>query len=79
MSTLSTSVTPVANIVAAYHTFLEDPTLTGQVVECSGDKAIFLPPPPFANGDISKRTTTVYEPYFRLLHKEDSGLPETIF
>jgi len=57
-------LTPTSTVVAAYNKFLEDESLFGKVVECSGQKILDLEPPQLANGKISERTVTVYDPYF---------------
>ncbi|KAJ4374074.1 hypothetical protein N0V83_002813 [Neocucurbitaria cava] len=46
--------------------FLEDDTLYGRVVECSADKHFFLEPPTLANGRVSKRAVTVWDPLFKM-------------
>lgn len=63
----------------AYRTFLDDSTgMTGQLLECSADKLIYYPMPEPGNGRITKRAITVWEPLFRMMHGEDSNLPEAI-
>ncbi|TKA74981.1 hypothetical protein B0A49_02556 [Cryomyces minteri] len=71
-------LTPVSTITAAYNMFLEDESLTGQAVECSADKHLFSHQPEFLDGAISKRAVTCWDPLFKMLHYEDSGLPEAI-
>lgn len=71
-------MTPVATIVRAYNEFLDDSTRTGQVAECSADKILLLEDPPLANGRVTKRACTVWDPLFKMMHHENSGLEEAI-
>jgi hypothetical protein len=72
------SLTPVSTVVGAYNGFLDDDSLSGQAVECSADKQIFLSFPEFANGYITKRACAVWDPLFKMMHGENSGLEEAI-
>ncbi len=73
------SLTPISTIVAAYDHYLNDDSgKTGQVVECSAEKRIFMPDPPMVNGAVTKRSVTVWDPLFKMMHKENSGLPDAI-
>ncbi|KAI1623492.1 15-hydroxyprostaglandin dehydrogenase [Exophiala viscosa] len=74
----SECLTPASTIVSAYNHFLDNPTVSGQVVECSTDKHFFLPRPELANGRFTKRAITVWDPLFKMLHHEGSGLPDAI-
>ncbi|KAF2440356.1 15-hydroxyprostaglandin dehydrogenase [Karstenula rhodostoma CBS 690.94] len=71
-------LTPVSTIVAAYERCLDDASLYGKVIECSTDKQFELAPSTLANGHYSKRAVTVWEPLFKMYHKEASGLPDAI-
>ncbi|KAF2751695.1 15-hydroxyprostaglandin dehydrogenase [Sporormia fimetaria CBS 119925] len=71
-------LTPQSTIVSAYKRFLDDDTLFGKVVECSADKQLFLETPKLANGSVSQRAVTVWDPLFEMIHKERSGLPDAI-
>ncbi|CAO2657444.1 Nn.00g035700.m01.CDS01 [Neocucurbitaria sp. VM-36] len=71
-------LTPVSTIVSAYEKFLEDDKLYGRVLECSADKHFFLEQPNLANGRVSRRAVTVWDPLFKMYHKESSGLPDAI-
>jgi len=72
-------LTPVATIVAAYDELLSDSNQqTGEAVECSVDKRIVVPQTPYMNGRASKRAVTVWEPLYKMLHGEESGLPDAI-
>lgn len=72
------SLTPAATIVRAYNEFLSDTSRTGQVVECSVDKILLLEEPPLLNGRVTKRACTVWDPLFKNMHGEDSGIPDAI-
>jgi hypothetical protein len=50
----------------------------GQAIECSVDKQLVFPDPPFLNGKHSKRAVTVWDPLFKIMHGENSGLPDAI-
>ncbi|OAG10747.1 uncharacterized protein CC84DRAFT_1161608 [Paraphaeosphaeria sporulosa] len=71
-------MTPVSTIVAAYERCLDDASLYGRVIECSTDKQFDLEPPTLANGHYSRRAVTVWDPLFKMYHKEASGLPDAI-
>jgi len=72
-------LTPIATIVKAYDTFLSDDNhQTGEAVECSVDKLYVVPQTKYANGRASKRACTVWEPLFKMLHSENSGLDDAI-
>jgi hypothetical protein len=51
--------------VSAYERFLDDDSLYGRVLECSAEKQFFLEPPTLANGHVSRRAVTVWDPLFR--------------
>lgn len=73
------SLTPISTIVKAYDMFLEDRTgMTGRAVEGSADQLLFHDGPPFLNGRISQRAVTVWEPLFKMMHGENSDLPDAI-
>lgn len=72
------SRTPVETVVEAYELCLMDHSMNGMLIECSQDKHFFLPPPEFANGAVTKRACTVWEPLFKTRHHEESGLPGAI-
>lgn len=60
------SLTPISTVVGAYEKFLEDDSLYGRVLECSADKHFFLEQPALANGHISRRAVTVWDPLFKM-------------
>ena len=72
------SVTPVETIVAGYDRALNDQSLNGELLECSLDRIHLLPVPPYSDGDVLKKTTSVYDGLFIALHGERSGLPEAV-
>jgi hypothetical protein len=68
----------MSTITSAYMQLLEDDTASGVGLECSVDKIIPFPDPPFANGKFSKRAVSVYDPLFKLFHGENCGLPDVV-
>src|ERR1700733_11884558 len=72
------SLTPISTVVGAYDRFLNDESLTGKAVECSANKEIVLSFPEYANGRVTKRACTVWDPLFKMMHSENSGLEEAI-
>jgi hypothetical protein len=60
------ALTPQSTIVAAYERCLDDESLFGKIIECSADKQFFLETPSLANGQISKRAVTVWDPLFKM-------------
>jgi hypothetical protein len=52
--------------------------MAGELLECSADKLIYYPMPELGNGHVTKRAVTVWEPLFRMMHGEDSGLPDAL-
>ncbi|OJD29239.1 15-hydroxyprostaglandin dehydrogenase [Diplodia corticola] len=72
-------LTPVETVLRAYRLFLDDETgMTGKNVEASGDKLHFYELPDMGNGEVTKRSVTVWEPLFAMMHHEKSGLPDAI-
>jgi hypothetical protein len=57
-------LTPQSTVVSAYQRFLSDETLFGKIIECSADQQFFLETPTLANGRISQRAVTVWDPQF---------------
>ena len=72
------SITPVETIVKAYNKAIDDESLNGELLECSLDRIKQLAVPEYSDGDILKRTTTVYDGLFMYLHGEKSGVPGAI-
>ncbi|KAJ5794567.1 hypothetical protein N7457_001166 [Penicillium paradoxum] len=71
--------TPIQTVLRGYETFLEDSTgMTGELLECSAEKLIYYQMPEPGNGHITKRAVTVWEPLFRMMHGENSELPDAI-
>ncbi|KAF2741428.1 15-hydroxyprostaglandin dehydrogenase [Polyplosphaeria fusca] len=71
-------LTPVSTIVAAYKRCLNDASVFGKVIECSAAQQFLLETPELANGRVSKRAVTVWDPLFKMYHHELSGLPDAI-
>jgi len=73
-------LTPISTIISAYARFLNDDenSLFGEAIECSADKQLFVPRPEFLNGMVSRRACTVWDPLFKMLHGEESGLEDAI-
>jgi hypothetical protein len=73
-------MTPISTIVSAYMKFLddEDGALVGEALECSVEKLIFVPRVELLNGHASRRACTVWDPLFKAMHHENSGLPDSI-
>ncbi|KAF1833812.1 hypothetical protein BDW02DRAFT_499730, partial [Decorospora gaudefroyi] len=57
---------PVSAVMSAYDRFLEDDSLYGKVLECSANKHFFLEPPTLANGRVSRRAVTTWDPPFKM-------------
>ena len=55
--------------------FLEDDEgLTGQILEGSVDKLLFYDMPKEMNGKFTRRAVTIWDPHFRMMHGELSGI-----
>ena len=72
------SITPIKTVVEAYHMCLTQPSINGQLIECSVERHFYLPLPNMANGATTGRACTVWEPLFEKKHHEKSGLPVAI-
>jgi hypothetical protein len=73
-------MTPISCIISAYHKFLDDEKgeLYGKAIECSADKHFFHEKPEYANGEVTRRGVTVWDPLFKVYHHELSELPDAI-
>jgi hypothetical protein len=72
-------LTPISTIVAAYDQFLSDDNQqTGEAMECSADKHFLISQTEYANGRVSKRAATVWEPLFKMMHSEMSNISDAI-
>lgn len=78
LTTCLCSLTPISTVVSGYVRLLDDESLTGQAIECTRDKHFFFPDPPLLDGRHTKRSVTVWDPLFKLMHGENSGLPDAI-
>jgi hypothetical protein len=54
--------------------FIDDDERTGETVETAHDRLIRHDPPPHKAGECSVRNELVYEPWFAMIHGEESGL-----
>ncbi|KAK0924982.1 hypothetical protein LTR91_020258 [Friedmanniomyces endolithicus] len=77
-STQSWPSHPSPPFVSAYLRLLDDESLTGQGIECSVDKQLPFTDPPLMNGKHTKRAATVWDPLFKIMHGENSGLADAI-
>lgn len=57
---------------------MDDPSLNGQILEASRDQLLFQHKPPYADGEYSKRASTVFDGLFAVVHGELSGLPDIV-
>ncbi|KAK5128262.1 hypothetical protein LTR85_002929 [Meristemomyces frigidus] len=72
-------ITPISTIIAAHDHFIDDKTgAAGQALEGSADKLVYYDTPAYGNGYKTKRAVTVWEPLFKMMHGEESGLPDAI-
>ncbi|KXT13718.1 hypothetical protein AC579_10075 [Pseudocercospora musae] len=71
-------LTPVKTIVDAYVKLLDDAAIYGEAIECSATKHFLVPDPPMCNGKVTRRAVTVWEPLFKSMHHEFSGLEDAI-
>jgi len=72
-------LTPISTIVGAYDHFLaDDNRQTGEAMECSVTSHFIIPKPEYANGRFSARACTVWEPLYKTMHGENSGLQDAI-
>lgn len=67
-------MTPISTIVKGYTDCLDDPSIHGKMFEGSRDRVVEQPGLEYVDGEFSKRTTTIYDPYFKFIHGEYSGL-----
>ncbi|EXJ54444.1 hypothetical protein A1O7_09784 [Cladophialophora yegresii CBS 114405] len=72
------SLTPRSTILAGYLRFLDDPSLNGNIIEASRNRLLFTEKPPYADGDYSKRSSTVFDPLFESVHGQPSGLEDIV-
>lgn len=72
-------VTPISTILKAHDVFVDDETgMCGKSLEASADELKWYDLPEYGNGYKTKRAVTVWEPLFRAMHGEDSGLEDAI-
>lgn len=72
------SLTKKECLLSAYDIFIEDEQneRNGQAVETAFDSHYFHEIPEYKN-DVIKRTDKVYEPWFQMMHSDQSGLENT--
>lgn len=71
-------MTPKSTIVAGYMKCLDERSLYGELIEGSRDKLFALEKPKYADGEWTKKTSTLYDPMFMSIHGEPSGLPNIL-
>lgn len=64
--------------MAAFIKCLEDHNINGEILEGSRTNILVLGKPEYADGEVTKRTCTVYDPFFKAIHGEPSGLEEIV-
>lgn len=74
------SLTKKECLMCAYDVFLEDEKneKNGQAIEAAYDSHYYHDVPAYKSGSVIERTVTVYEPWFRMLHNEESSLENTL-
>lgn len=70
----SVSLTSKSCLLAAYDVFLKDEAnrITGQCVEAGHDKIHYHNMPPYDSGEVAERGSALYEPWFSMIHGEQS-------
>lgn len=69
----------MSTIMRAHDMFIEDDSgLAGETYEGSSDKIVPYGLPEYGNGYKTQRAVTVWEPLFRMMHGEDSGMKDAI-
>lgn len=72
-------VTPISTILRAHDVFVEDETgMCGKSLEASAEELKWYELPEYGNGYKTKRAVTVWEPLFKAMHGEESGLEDSI-
>lgn len=72
-------VTPISTILKAHDVFVEDETgMCGKSLEASAEDLRWYDLPEYGNGYKTKRAVTVWEPLFKMMHGEESGLEGAI-
>ncbi|KAJ4248450.1 hypothetical protein NW762_012787 [Fusarium torreyae] len=72
------NITPLSTVLTALNKAITDESLSGAALECSIDKVLLTPEPEYLNGRASERACFVWEPMFKTLHHELSGLPDAV-
>ncbi|KAJ0336672.1 hypothetical protein COL922a_007674 [Colletotrichum nupharicola] len=66
-------ITQLLTVVSAFNKFLDDESLNGEALECSAENVV-----PLVYGKSTMSPVTVWDPLFKMMHHEDSGLPEDV-
>ncbi|KAJ0343483.1 hypothetical protein KNSL1_010290, partial [Colletotrichum chrysophilum] len=69
----SPDITQLSTVVSAFNKFLDDESLNGEALECSAENVV-----PLVYGKSTMSPVTVWDPLFKMMHHEDSGLPEAV-
>lgn len=69
-----------ATIIKAYSHFIEDNNneRTGETVETAHDKLFWYEMPECKAGKLNVRNRLVFEPWFAMIHGEESGLEDAL-
>jgi len=67
-------MTSVSTIVKGYTNCPDDPSIYSKMFEGSRDRVLEQQGLGYTDGEFSKRTTTIYDPYFKFIQGEYSGL-----
>jgi hypothetical protein len=69
----------MSSVIAAHDVFINDETgEVGKALVASADRLEFYDPPECGNGDETNRAATIWEPLFKMMHGEKSGLEDPI-
>jgi hypothetical protein len=68
----------VETVVQGYLHCIENQDITGQVFEASVDKIHVVPRLAYVDGKHSERAALLWDPYFKQVHGELSGLPNVL-
>lgn len=73
-------MTSRSTLISGYDFFLDDENniKTGELVEAAHSDLISWGHPEYKSGAFAKRTEKIYEPWFKMMHGEQSELPGTI-
>ncbi|EQB55665.1 short chain dehydrogenase [Colletotrichum gloeosporioides Cg-14] len=66
-------ITQLSTVVSAFNKFLDDESLNGEALECSAEDVV-----PLVYGKSTMSPVPVWDPLFKMMHHENSGLPEAV-